>query len=210
MKKQIVRNENEENRQFARLYKLQAKINGMVVEGLRHPQQLADALQNILDSAVYLQRVFKNQTFCVGTTTGEETLVNSGSDIFREPGGYANDLASVKTYSTRPIQGVVYEAFFSPSHEEMPYHNLVVNLPCWENQGQIISFVERHFLKFEPSVNVFFPMKDEFVVGVSTFGNTKDGKLGCGVRHLSDKLRLNSPEVLTSEVLVVTPSTPSN
>ena len=53
---------------YERLWKLQAKLNMMVLDGKRDPAKVAELLQAIVDEKVYLRRLFADEVITFGET----------------------------------------------------------------------------------------------------------------------------------------------
>ncbi len=79
-KENIVSNENVV---YGRLWKLYIMIGKMIMDGVRDPEKVADALQVIVNEPAaiakkYLRRLFETETITISATDGTETFESSG------------------------------------------------------------------------------------------------------------------------------------
>lgn len=150
---------DREGNVFERLFRLWAAICKMIVDGVRDPQMVADALQRIVSMNVYLRRLFSD--IVIGATDGTETL--KGSGVFWG-GVYGLELPAGKP---APVtKATVHEMVLDGTFRDI-FGNLGEGRPKWRNTEQVAKFCDLHRDKLrKDGYGTFFELKGGFVVYV--------------------------------------------
>lgn len=169
----------QKDKVFSRLFSLWAAIAKMVVDGVRDPEKVAEALQAIVDGVagvkVYLRELVNA---VVGPTDGTKTFANSGFVI-----GYIHpDYKPTAGQPTPETRVTVCEMIEDGNFVEV-LGSLGEARKRWQNEDQIVEFCQKHPGKLrKDGYATFFELEGGFVADV---GVDDDGRLYAHLYHVS-------------------------
>jgi predicted DNA-binding transcriptional regulator AlpA len=178
---------------YERILKLLSAILKMVVDGVRDPHKVAEALQVIVnETTTYLRRLYEVETITVGATDGTETFASSG--LFT--GGVYGLTLPVAVKPTTATRATVWEMILDGIFTQL-FGSLGEARRRW-TESQVVAFVRSHRDKLRTDgYGTFFEIEGGFVanVHVGDCGRLSVdvyGVSGGGVWHATYRRRLVS------------------
>ena len=144
----VIQSVSNDTNVYERLWKLYIMIGKMILDGVRDPQKVADALQIIHDTAtIYLRRLYEAETITVGATDGTESMSGLAAS------GHGTESATV-VVDEQAIDGNFAQLFGSKGETRMLWTRSQVAVFCRDNKGRLRGEGYGNFFELEDGSSV--------------------------------------------------------